>query len=244
MNETWGAERYLRQRELLGAGGQERLGRSRVLVLGAGGLGSPLLLYLAAAGVGSLRIVDGDTLSPSNLNRQIAYTQAELGRPKAECAARRLRELNPALETQCVTEPFTAENGAALLEGCDAAALCVDSRAARLLANRLLCRAGLPFSDAGVEGCGGYVTAVLPGRTPCLECWFGAQRPAARPGPQTLGAAAGVLGSMEALALLQLLLGGTELAGRMLFFDGAFWETRPASMSRREDCPACGGAAR
>lgn len=240
MNGILDTERYARQLTLLGEAGQARLARERVLVLGAGGLGSPLLLYLAAAGVGALRVADGDTVSPSNLNRQVLYTAGDLGEPKAACAARRLRALNPALETESVTEYLTEENGAALLADCDAVALCVDSREARLLGNRLACAAGLPLVDAGVEGFGGYVTAVLPGVTPCLACWFGTQR-VRRGSPQTLGAAAGVLGAMEALALTQLLLGSTELAGQMLFFDGLHWSADAVHAPRREDCPVCGG---
>jgi len=234
-------ERYARQAGLLGEDGQERLAASRVLVLGAGGLGSPLLYYLAAAGVGSLVVADGDRVSASNLNRQILYTEADLGQWKAERAAARLRALNGSVRVEPVTAPFTAENGPALLEGCDAAALAVDNREARLLANRLCCRRGVPLADAAVEGFGGYVTAVLPGASACLECWFGDKKPAAR-SPRTLGAAAGTVASMEALAVIELLLGRCELAGKMLFFDGLCWSADAMTCRRREDCPACGDA--
>jgi adenylyltransferase/sulfurtransferase len=233
--------RYERQQGLLGVDGQRKLAASRVLVLGAGGLGSPLLYYLAAAGVGSLTVVDDDVVSLSNLNRQILYTEADLGAFKAERAAQRLLALNGEILVTPVTARFTEENGQALMKGCDLVALAPDRRETRLIANRLCWRLGIPLVDAAVEAFGGYVTAMLPGKTACLACRFGSRHTAAHP-PQVLGATAGALGSMEALAVIELLLGREGPAGKMLVFDGLSWRTDTAPCPRREGCPVCGRA--
>lgn len=235
-----GDRRYAKQAKLLGEEGQRRLAAAKVLVIGAGGLGSSLLYQLAAAGVGALVVADGDRVSLSNLNRQILYAEADIGQWKAERAAVRLRALNGSIAVEAATQPLTAANGAALLAGCHAAALAVDNWETRLLVNRLCCQRGLPLVDAGAEGFGGSVTVVIPGVTACLECWYGNAAPQALPS-QALGAAVGAVASMEALALIELLLDRCELKGGQLFFDGLRWSAQAIRCPRRENCAACGG---
>jgi molybdopterin/thiamine biosynthesis adenylyltransferase len=231
--------RYARQAPLFGEEGQAKLAHARVLVLGAGGLGSPLLYYLAAAGVGCLTIVDEDRVSESNLNRQILYTEADLDCWKAERAAERLRALN---STVCVTPlavRFTEDNGSAMVAESDLVALALDNRETRLLANRLCVAHGKPLVDGGIDGWSGYVTVVVPGETPCLACWFEGRRSGAHT-PVSLGPMAGTVGSMEALAVVEWLLGRLGSSGKLMFFDGAEWTLAPLGAGRRPDCPVCG----
>jgi molybdopterin-synthase adenylyltransferase len=232
-------ERYARQAALMGEEGQLKLARARVLVLGAGGLGSPLLYYLAAAGVGFLTVVDGDRISESNLNRQILYTEADLGCGKAERAAERLRALNSKVCVTSVSSRFTMENGSALVSESDVVALALDNRETRLLANRLCVAQGKPLVDGGIDGWSGYVTAVVPGETPCLACWFEDRRIAGHI-PVSLGAMAGIVGSLEALAVVEKLLNRPGLAGKLLFINGSEWTLAPQCAGRRPECPVCG----
>jgi molybdopterin/thiamine biosynthesis adenylyltransferase len=231
--------RYARQATLLGEEGQMKLSRARVLVLGAGGLGSPLLYYLAAAGVGFLTVVEDDRVSESNLNRQILYTEADLGCWKAERAAERLRALNSTVRVTPVAAGFTEKNGPALVAESDLVALALDNRETRLLANRLCVRQGKPLIDGGIDCWSGYVTAVVPGETPCLACWF-EDRPTGGHVPVSLGPMAGTVGSMEALAAVERLLGRPGPAGKLLLFNGAEWTLSPLPAGRRLDCPVCG----
>jgi molybdopterin-synthase adenylyltransferase len=236
---TEGNGRYARQAALVNEVDQMKLSRARVLVLGAGGLGSPLLYYLAAAGVGFLTVVDGDRVSESNLNRQILYTEADLGCCKAERAAERLRVLNGTVHVTSIGMRFTEENGSAMVAESDLVALALDNRETRLLANRLCVTQGKPLVDGGIDGWSGYVTAVVPGKTPCLSCWFEHRRPGGHV-PVSLGAMAGIVGSLEALAVVEMLMGQPGLAGKMLFFNGSEWTLSPLSAGRRQDCPVCG----
>jgi molybdopterin/thiamine biosynthesis adenylyltransferase len=230
--------RYARQKSLLGEEGQMKLARARVLVLGAGGLGSPLLYYLAAAGVGHLTFVEDDRVSESNLNRQILYTESDLGCWKAERAAERLRVLNSTIRVTHVSAKFTGENGAAMVAGSDLVALALDNRETRLLANRLCVEQGKPLVDGGIDGWSGYVTAVVPGKTPCLACWFENGRNGGHV-PTSLGAMAGTIGSLEALAVVEMLQGRPGPAGKLLLFNGSEWTLSPLRAGRRPDCPVC-----
>jgi molybdopterin/thiamine biosynthesis adenylyltransferase len=231
-------ERYTRQAAMMGEEGQMKLSHARVLVLGAGGLGSPLLYYLAAAGIGFLTVMDGDQVSESNLNRQILYTEADLGCVKAERTAERLRSLNSAVHVTSVAARFTEENGSAMVAENDLVALALDNRETRLLANRLCVAQGKPLVDGGIDSWNGYVTAVVPGETPCLACWFENRRPGEHISV-SLGAMAGVIGSMEALAVIERLLGRPGPVGKLLTFDGAGWTLSPLPAGRRPDCPVC-----
>jgi len=231
--------RYARQAAMMGEEGQIKLSRARVLVVGAGGLGSPLLYYLAAAGVGFITVMDGDRISESNLNRQILYTEADLGGWKAERAAERLRALNGTVRVTSLTARFTEDNGPAIVADNDLVALALDNRETRLLANRLCVAKCKPLVDGGIDGWSGYVTAVVPGETPCLACWFEDRRPGGHV-PVSLGAMAGTVGSLEALAVIERLLGQPGPAGRMLFFNGSEWTLSALRSGRRPDCPVCG----
>ncbi len=234
------AERYLRQVPIIGARGQERLARSSVLVVGAGGLGSPIITYLACAGVGRILIVDGDVVEPSNLNRQFLYRESDVGRPKALVAAERVRELNSSVEVEAYQARLTDELASRLMAVVDLAVDALDNWASRLILNRAAVSAGKPLVHGGVDRLYGQVTTVIPGRTPCLQCIAppGAER--IRGGP-ILGPVAGIVGSIEALEVLRILSGlGPGLAGRLLVVDCSSMSFETVELRRNPSCPVCG----
>ncbi|NLW78332.1 MAG: HesA/MoeB/ThiF family protein [Ruminococcaceae bacterium] len=236
-------ERYERQLLLpqIGPEGQQKLAKARVAVLGAGGLGAPVLQYLAVAGVGALTIIDGDVVSPSNLNRQVLYTAADIGRPKALLSAAAVRRLNPDVAVTPLAQMLTAANAQSLLQGHDAAMFCLDNAAARLLATRAAVALGLPCVEGAVEAFHGRLMMIVPGQGPCYECLHGQVAP--RTGPAAvIGAMPGMVGSMMALLALQHLLGLPTPVGRLLLIDGRRFEIEHLAVKRNPACPACGGA--
>ena len=231
-------ERYSRQIILpqIGEAGQAALARSRVAVVGAGGLGSPVLTYLAAAGVGALRIIDCDTVSLSNLNRQFLHTEAGLGRKKTQSAYERLRRQNPSLHLETADERLDEKNAQHLLGGADVVVDCVDNIAARLAVNEACLRMDLPLVEGGISGFHGFVTVVRR-ESACLAC-MGYDRQKERTGIPAVGAVAGVIGSLQASECLKLLLGvGRSLAGRILQYDALDGSFDEIAVRRRADCP-------
>jgi adenylyltransferase/sulfurtransferase len=239
--------RYGRQLILpeVGMGGQAKLSAASVLVIGAGGLGSPAALYLAAAGVGRLGIMDPDTVSLSNLHRQILYGTDELGLPKAVCAARRLRQLNPHTEVLALQERFDADNAQELAGRFSLVVDGSDNFPTRYLANDACVLSGKPLVHGGVVNFQGQVLTVLPRRSACLRCVFPEPpKPGAIPSCQeagVLGAEAGIIGSLMAHEALKLILGvGSPLADRMLVFEGRASAFREVELKRDLDCAVCG----
>ena len=167
-------ERYARHLILKGVGvkGQKRLLASSVLIIGAGGLGSPAALYLAAAGVGHIGLVDGDVVDMSNLQRQIIHTTARVGAPKVESAATAIRALNPDVTVDTYYELVDASNIAGLIEPYDLVIDATDNFAAKFLINDACVLAGKPYIHAGVVGFAGQVMTVIPGEGPCYRCIF------------------------------------------------------------------------
>lgn len=238
--------RYSRQLVLpeVGGAGQARLRAASVLVVGAGGLGSPAALYLAAAGVGRLGLADGDRVDLSNLQRQILHTSRDVGRPKVESARSRLLELNPLVRVEVHGERVEEANAARLVGGYDLVVSAVDNPEGRYALNDACVRLGRPLVEAGVVGFRGFLMTVLPGRGPCFRCVF----PEPPPAPATcaeagvLGALTGVLGSLQALEVLKLLLSrGEPYVGRLLTVDGLSGRFREVPWPRDPACPACGG---
>ena len=241
--------RYSRQLILpeIGVQGQQRLLGSSVLIVGAGGLGSPAALYLAAAGVGRLGIIDEETVALSNLHRQILHETAEVGRPKADSAARRLSALNPSVRLQAMRRRVTPENALDVLGGFDVVLDGSDNFPTRYLVNDASVLLGRPLVHGGVIHFGGQVLTILPRRSACLRCVF-PEPPA--PGvvascqeAGVVGTAAGVLGSLMAHEALKLLLGvGEPLADRLLIFDGGRSRCREVAVRRDPQCAVCGDA--
>jgi molybdopterin/thiamine biosynthesis adenylyltransferase len=240
-------ERYDRQLRMpeIGQTGQERLGRASALVIGAGGLGSPNVLYLAAAGVGRLGIVDDDVVSLSNLNRQILHRTADVGSPKVASAARAVRELNPAVSVELWQERVDARRVAALAADYDVLVDATDGFASKLAVSDGAVLADKPLVHAGVEGMIGQLAVLGSATGPCLRCLFPSLPPEpANPRP-ILGAAAGALGAMQAAEVLKLLLGTAgSVLGTLLVVDLWTLRFRRIAVDRAADCPVCAAAAR
>lgn len=235
-------DRYDRQLsfEGWGAEGQERLAVSTVFVAGCGGLGSPVLLYLAAAGVGRLLLCDDGTLEGSNLNRQVLYGTADIGRPKAELALERLSALNPEIRITASTERIDERSISALARGADILVDCLDNYATRRVLNRFSVETGTPFVHAGVYGMAGQAAFISPPKTPCLACIIPDGMPEYETPPPVIGAAPGILGGIQAMEVLKYLTGiGDPLPG-VLFWDGEAGTFETVRIERDPTCPVCG----
>lgn len=235
--------RYARHLVLpeIGEAGQERLLRSRVLVIGAGGLGSPAGIYLAAAGVGTIGIMDGDTVDLSNLQRQILHTTASLGSKKVDSARERIHALDPAIGLELHPFRFTEENAQDILSGYEFILDATDNFDSKFLIARQCHLAGKPYSHAGIRNFHGQTMTVLPGVSACYRCIFheeGAPAAAAPQGP--LGALPGVIGSIQAIEAIKCLLGiGTLLTDSLLTFDALRMSFRNVPVRRDPACPCC-----
>jgi molybdopterin-synthase adenylyltransferase len=239
------SRRYDRQIRLpeIGVEGQESLLKARVLVIGAGGLGSSAAFYLVAAGVGTVEIADPDLVTLSNLQRQILHHTPDLGRLKVESAAEKLRALNPDVSILPRPERFIAANAETMIARCDFVLECTDNPAAKFLVADACHFAGKPYSHAGINGFTGLSMTVLPGRTACLRCVFETPPPhdaQTRPLP-VLGAAAGLLGALQAAEAVKTLLHiGQPLTDAMLCVDLLHGTFRRTAIHRNPACPLCG----
>ncbi len=242
-------ERYIRQIVIpeIGAAGQARLRESRVFVVGAGGLGSPILLYLAAAGVGVLGIADNDQVAPSNLNRQILYFNADIGRSKALAAVQRVRALNPEIKAIPHEVRVLRENGLALVQEYDLVVEASDNLETKALMNELCVRAGVPLVWGAVARFEGQMGVYQPGHA-CRACVFPQlPEPGTYPTPAelgVLGATAGVIGALQALEAVKVLLGlERPLVDKILLWEGLAGTFDVVNVDRNPDCPVCGKAA-
>ena len=238
--------RYARHLSLteIGAPGQQRLADSAVLIVGAGGLGSPAALYLAAAGVGRIGIVDHDRIEISNLQRQVLYTTAQVGAGKADTARSQLLALNPGLDIIAHAERLTASNARGLLSRYDVIIDGTDRIAARYLINDACVLLDKPFVSAAIHRFEGQALTCVPRRTPCYRCLYpGAddtQAPSCAEAGE-LGVLPGVMGCLQATEAIKLLLGiGEVLAGRLLVYDALAMQFQEFTFSRRTDCAVCG----
>ncbi len=239
-------KRYQRQirMEEIGEEGQKLLSGSSVLVIGAGGLGSPCLQYLASVGIGKVGIVDDDIVEESNLQRQVLYSMENLGLPKTESAVSALSRLNPGIEYKTYQERFSAENSRFILHGWDFVVDATDNFDSKFLISDRCVDAGIPFSHAGIDRFRGQAITVMPGMTACYRCVFANPPDYSSPPPAgPVGALAGIIGSIQAMEAIKVILGiGEPLVNRMLTFDSLTMSFRTVSVSRRKNCPACSGA--
>jgi molybdopterin/thiamine biosynthesis adenylyltransferase len=236
-------ERYARHLVLaeIGGPGQQRLKAARVAIVGLGGVGAPAALYLAAAGVGALRLIDDDQVGLSNLQRQIAFSEADVGDPKVEAGAARLAALNPHVEIEPAPERLTVDNAAWLLEGCDVVIDGTDDFATRFATNAACVAARLPLVSGALGRWSGQV-GVFAGR-PCYRCLVAEAPPDAETCARVgvVGALAGVVGSMCALEAIKLITGaGEPLTGRLLIYDGLAGTARTVGVAADPACPVCG----
>ncbi len=244
------AERYSRHLRLpqVGVDGQRRLEAARVLLIGAGGLGSPAAYYLAAAGVGTLRIADDDVVDRSNLQRQILHTEAAIGLPKVESAARTLSALNPRTTIEPVAERVGSANVERLLEGVDVVVDGADNFPARYLLNDACVKLGKPLVYGAVHRFDGQASVFDAGRdrghAPCYRCLF-PEPPPPEAAPNcaeagVLGVLPGVIGLIQATEAIKLILKlGDPLIGRLLHFDALSMRFRETRLAADPDCPVC-----
>ena len=238
--------RYHRHLSLpeLGRGGQERLKNARVVVVGAGGLGSPAALYLAAAGVGTLGLVDCDRVELSNLQRQVLFDSAVVGRVKTEAARERLLALNPEIIVVAHTLTLLAENVLDILRGYDVVLDGTDRLTTRYLVNDACVLLGKPLVSAAIHRFEGHAMAYLPGRGACYRCLFpkaeeGVVASCAEAG--VLGVLPGVLGAIQATEAIKIITGiGEPLVGRLLTYDALELRFAEFPFARRADCAVCG----
>jgi molybdopterin/thiamine biosynthesis adenylyltransferase/rhodanese-related sulfurtransferase len=230
----------------IGVEGQQRLLQARVLLLGAGGLGSPAALYLAAAGLGRLGIVDDDVVDSSNLQRQVLHSTAALDEPKVESAQRRLTDLNPDVEVVPYRERLTTENVDRILdEGWDVIVDGADNFPTRYLLNDASVWKGIPVVHGSIFRFDGQATVFSPGAGPCYRCLF-PQPPPPELAPScaeggVLGVLPGVIGSIQASEALKLVLGiGRPLIGRLLLYDALGGTFDEVAVRRDPACPVCG----
>ncbi|MHA6203392.1 molybdopterin-synthase adenylyltransferase MoeB [Dyella soli] len=246
------AERYARQLRLpqVGEDGQAKLARASVVLLGAGGLGAPAALYLAAAGVGQLTLIDDDRVERSNLHRQVIHADARVGMPKAESARITLAALNPRVRVEVRNERLQASNVEHLLGGHDLVIDGADNFPARYLVAAASQRLCLPMVYGAVERFTGQVSVFDPRRTdsPCYRCLF-PEPPSAAEAPNcseagVLGVLPGIVGLLQATEALKLILGiGDPLVGRLLGFDALAMRFRETRLPRDRSCPGCGDGA-
>ena len=243
-------QRYSRQLRLpeVGVRGQKRLELARVLLVGAGGLGSPSAFYLAAAGVGHLRIADDDVIERSNLQRQILHADADIGMPKVDSAEVRLSALNPRTRIEPVAERVTSANVERLLEDVDVVLDGADNLAARYLLNDACVKLGKPLVYGAIHRFEGQASVFDAGRrrgvAPCYRCLF-PEPPAPEHAPScaeagVLGVLPGVVGMLQATEVLKLLLHlGEPLTGRLLHFDALSMGFRETRLAPDPECPVC-----
>ena len=227
----------------IGLEGQRKLAASSVLVVGAGGLGSPAALYLAAAGVGTIGLVDHDRIDISNLQRQILYTTSEVGAGKAATARARLQALDPNLRVVAHEVKLAAANVADLFSRYDVVLDGTDRLAVRYLINDACVILGKPLVSAAIHRFEGQAMTYVPGKGPCYRCLYPASSDALTPNcadAGVLGVLPGVMGSLQATEAIKLLLGiGEPLIGRQLRYDALAMEFFELKMRRDPHCPVC-----
>jgi molybdopterin/thiamine biosynthesis adenylyltransferase len=240
-------QRYSRHILLAGVGveGQARLLASKVLIIGAGGLGSPAALYLAAAGVGTLGIADADTVDLTNLQRQIIHFTKDVGRPKVESAKEKILALNPETTVNTYHVFVSADNIGDIIRDYDFVIDATDNFAAKFLINDACVLAKKPFSHGGILRFTGQTMTILPGVSACYRCVFPAPPPKnAVPSCSqagVLGGIAGMLGTIQAVEAVKFVTKvGTLLADAMLTFDAQLMDFRKIKIRRNPNCPLCG----
>jgi len=236
-------ERYDRQLRIpsFGEEAQLKLKSSTVLIAGVGGLGSIAAIYLAAAGVGKLRIVDEGIVELSNLNRQILYSTEDIGQPKVLIASKKLMELNPLIEIEAIQERITEENVEELLRGVNLVVDGQDNFKTRFIINKACIRYSKPFIYGAVYGIEGRLMTIIPGKGPCLKCLIPGEPKEIEKIP-VIGPAPGLVGALEALEAIKLLTGiGKPAVGRLLVIDGEALSFNSIEVKRDPKCPVCGG---
>ena len=231
-------ERYKRQIILFGESGQENLKKAHIFIAGAGGLGSPVSIYLAVAGVGKITLVDKDIVDQSNLNRQILHYDRDIGKKKTLSAEEKLRAINPDITIHAIDTTIDDSNASKLIGNADGIVDAMDNYPTRYLLNDMAQKKKIPLFHGAIRGFYGQVTTIIPGKTACLRCIF----PGAPPGEvfPVVGATPGVIGTIQATEVIKYLLGtGDLLTNRLLLWDGMSMHPEEISVERNLSCPSC-----
>ena len=236
------SERYSAQYNIpvIKDGGQEKLKNAKVLVVGAGGLGSTALFCLAGAGVGSIGIVDFDTVSESNLNRQFLHNTERIGMPKADSAKQTLQMLNPEINYVLHNFRLTEENAEDLIRQYDIVLAAVDSLGARVIINRACIKANVPLVNGGINDFSGMLICVLPHKTACLECIYSNVSDSDLKKPTSFAPVVSTVSAMMAqMALNYILTGVMPLEGKILYYDAMYMEFSEIKINQSPECEAC-----
>ena len=232
--------RYDRQILIEGFGeeGQEKLKKAKVFIAGSGGLGSPVSIYLAATGLGTMRIVDCDNVELSNLNRQVLYWSSDIGREKVNSAADKLSDLNPNIRIEAIKETINESNITQLVGDADAIVDAMDNLETRHLLNRLSLKNNIPFFHGAVRGFEGRASTFIPGQTACLACMYGIAMPEQK--SPIVGTTAAVIGSIQATEVIKYFTGlGKLLLNRLLVFNGLTMEFTEYKIKKNPECTQC-----
>ena len=246
--KTFASEFYSRQVILneLGVKGQQKLAKSKIAVVGIGGLGTVSSLYLALAGVGHLRLIDQDVVETANLHRQILYSLDDLHYPKAEVAAKRLEKLNPLLTTEPVPDNVNAANVETILAGVDLVVDGLDNMSTRYLINRTCVKMNVPYVFGAAIGIEGNLSVFAPPETACLECLLPNMSDNDLMKCDTrgvIGATPGIIGAMQAMEAIKVLVGiGSPLKGKLMVCDFNDMYFTTVDTAKAANCPACHGA--
>jgi molybdopterin/thiamine biosynthesis adenylyltransferase len=235
-------QRYDRQIMIYGFGeaGQEKLKKAKAFIAGAGGLGSPAAIYLAAAGIGTIRIADHDTIELSNLNRQILHWEENINEKKVDSAAVKLRKLNPEITIETIPSTITEANSLKLVGDADLIVDAMDNLPTRYLLNKTAIAKGIPFFHGAVYGFEGRAMTVIPGKTACLNCLYhGAEVP--REKFPVIGVTPAVIGCIQATEVIKYLTGlGELLTNRLLNYDALRMQFSEFKVNRDPECAHCG----
>jgi len=234
-------KRYDRQIMIPGIGekGQEKLKRARVVIAGGEGLGSPASIYLAAAGVGTIRIIDHDRVELSNLNRQVLHWDEDIGREKVNSAVEKLKRLNKGVAIEAVEETITEANISKLVAGFDLIVDAMDNLPTRYLLNKAAIENNIPFFHGAVYGLEGRAMTIIPGRTACLGCVYRGPIPEEK--FPVIGVTPAVIGCIQATEVIKYVTGiGKLLANRLLVYDGLNMKFTELVVKKDPNCEYCG----
>jgi adenylyltransferase/sulfurtransferase len=232
-------QRYQRQMMIFDRVGQERLKQSKVFIAGAGGLGCPIALYLAAAGIGHISIVDKDIVDQTNLNRQVLHWEKDIGRAKAQSIEEKLKEINPYINIVARNLTIDKENVIQLVKDADVIVDAMDNFETRYLLNLAALEIGIPLVHGAIRGFDGQVTTIVPGKTACLNCIF-PQAPPKEVFP-VIGVAPGIIRIIQANEVIKCLLRiGEPLENRLLLWDGLNASMDTFAVKKRDKCEVCG----
>ncbi|MBS0161304.1 MAG: molybdopterin-synthase adenylyltransferase MoeB [Nitrospira sp.] len=229
----------------VGGKGQKKIIQGKILIVGAGGLGSPAALYLAAAGIGTIGLIDSDVVDLSNLQRQVIHQTPDVGRPKVVSGKEKIQALNPDVNVVMYEERLTASNALKILSGYDVVIDGVDNFPTKFLINDACYFAGKPLVHGGILRFDGRVTTIIPKQSACYRCVFKKPPPeglvASCQEAGVIGVLAGIIGTIQATEALKLILGiGRPLTDRLLDFDARRTQFREIRIKRNPDCPLCG----